>query len=288
LRPGAHYPQPTNGWRSIFDEVTMGILRVVEWRSTQPVEQTDALIRSAMESVSMEPAGGVGTIDATSKRSLLKNRPAAEVRAEIASQAGRSSIRWQVDMPGTKHFDLLDEIAEHLPDGVLDDRGISAAVARVGLLRVLGRKEFRHLHNVLGADETVIRLGQGQYRRKQAMVVLTTDRLFFVDKSLLMRESIDEFPLASVASVSVQKSRSGETLVIHTAGNGGEINHMAHGQAGGIAGALRDLRSRPSEQPARSQRNADAVTPIGQVAVVRDRGIVSKEGAIALPDGWAG
>jgi hypothetical protein len=245
LQPGAHYPQPTYGWRSIFDEVIVGI-RVVEWRSTRPVDLTDAFIRSAMGSASMEPAGGVGTIEATSKRSLLKNRSAAEVRAEIAPWAGGSSIRWRVDTLGTKHFEVLDEIADHVPDGVLDDRGIAAAVVRAGLLHVLGRKEFRHLHNVLGVDETVIRIGRGRRRRKQGIVVLTTDRLFFVDKSLPTRESIDEFPLASVTSVYVQKSRLGETLVIHGAGIGDEISHMAHGQAGGIAGALRDLRSRPS------------------------------------------
>ena len=259
----------------------MGILRVVEWRSTQPVDQTDALVRSAMESVSLEPAGGVGTIEATSRRSLVKNRSAAEVRAEISPRAVGSSIRWHVDVVGAKHFDLLDEIAYHLPDGVLDDRGVAAAVARVGLLRVLGRTEFRHVHNALGADETVIRLGRGQYRRKHGIVVLTTDRLFFVEKSLRAKESIDEFRLASVASVSVQKSRGGETLVIHTAGNDGEISHMAHGQAGGFAGAFPDLRSRPSEQPARSQGNVDVVTQIERLAGRRDGGITSNHD----PDG---
>jgi hypothetical protein len=43
----------------------MGILRVVEWRSTQPVDQTDALIHTAMEPVSWDPASAVGTIEAT-------------------------------------------------------------------------------------------------------------------------------------------------------------------------------------------------------------------------------
>jgi hypothetical protein len=242
------------------------------------VDLTDALIRSALESVSLEPAGPVGTIEVTSQRSLLKHRSAAMVRAEIAPRGVGSSIRWQVDMPGTKHFDLLDEIADQLPDGVLDDRGMAAAVARFGLLRVLGRKEFRHLHNALGADETVIRLGQGRCPRKQGIVVLTTDRLFIVDKSLPTGKPIDQFPLASVATASVRKSRSGETLVIHTAGNDGEISHMAHGQAGGFAAAFRDLRSRPPEQPARSQSNADVVTQIERPAGLPDGGIISNQG----------
>ncbi len=255
----------------------MGILRVVEWRSKQPVDRTDAVIRSAMESVSMESTGAVGTIEATSRRSLLKHRPPAVVRAAIASEAVGSSIRWQVDMPGTKHFDLIDEIADHLPEGVLDDRGVAAAVARVGLLRVLARTEFRHLHNVLGADETVIRLGRGQYRRERGIVVLTTDRLLFVEKRLRGRESINEFRLASVALVSVEKSRLGETLVIHTAGYDGEIRQMAHGQAGGFAGAFRDLKGRGSQQPVRSQSNADLVTRIERLAGLRAGGIISDQ-----------
>ncbi len=117
----------------------MGILRAVEWRSTRPVDETDVLIRSAMSAVGMEPDGPVGSIDAKSKRSLRKNRWAAEVSAEIAPYRSGSTVRWQVDMLGTKHFEILDEITDHLPEGVLDDRGIQAAVQRLGLHRVFGQ-----------------------------------------------------------------------------------------------------------------------------------------------------
>src|SRR6266702_1171352 len=117
----------------------MGILRAVEWRSTRPVDETDVLIRSAMSAVAMEPDGRGGSIDAKSKRSLRKNRWAAEVSAEIAPYRSGSTVRWQVDMLGTKHFEILDEITDHLPEGVLDDRGIQAAVQRLGLHRVFGQ-----------------------------------------------------------------------------------------------------------------------------------------------------
>ncbi len=191
----------------------MGILRVVEWRSTRPVDQPDALLRSAMASAST--------------RSLRKNRAATVVKTEI-----------------------LGEIADHLPDGVLDDRGITTALARAGLLRLRGRTAFRHLHRVLGPDESVIRLGLGHYRRRHGILVLTTDRVLFIDKNLPTTEPIDEFPLASVASISVAKSRRAETLVIHTAARRGEISHMAHGQAGGIAAALRNLTNNHDPQQA--------------------------------------
>jgi hypothetical protein len=130
--------------------------------------------------------------------------------------------------------------------GVLDDRGVAAAAARAGLLRVLGRQEVRHLRHVLGADESVVRVGRGRYRRRRDIVVLTTQRLLVVDKRLRARASIDEFRLVSVASVSVQRSRCGETLIIHTAGMNGGIIGMAHGQAGGLAHALHDLDKPPS------------------------------------------
>ncbi len=228
----------------------MGILRVVEWRSRRPVDQTDALLRSAIASASIRPAGRVATIVATSKRSLRKNRAATVVRAEIAPRPGGGSSRSQIDTPGSNHGDLPGEIADHLPDGVLDDRGITTALARAGLLRLRGRSAFRHLHRVLGPDESVIRLGLGHYRRRHGILVLTTDRVLFIDKNLPTTEPIDEFPLASVASISIRKSRRAETLVIHTAARRGEISHMAHGQAGGIAAALRNLTNNYDPQQA--------------------------------------
>jgi hypothetical protein len=232
-----------------------------------------------MTSVGIDPEGPVGTIEAKSKRSLRRNRWAAEVSAQIAPHPNGSAVRWQVDMVGTKHFEILDEIADHLPDGLLDDRGIEAAVERLGLHRVFGRKEIRHLHNMLTADEAVLVLGQGQYGNKQGILVLTTSRLFFFEKSLLTTESVDEFPLSSISSLSVHKSRGGETLVVHSSGNNVEIRHMRPGNADAIARALRELRDRTSESPSQAMPGGppNVLEQIEQLAGLRDKGIISAE-----------
>ena len=60
------------------------------------------------------------------------------------------------------------------------------------------------------ASETVLELGQGVYDNKQALVVLTNERLFFFEKSLGSK-TVEEFPLTVINSLSVTKKITGET-----------------------------------------------------------------------------
>ncbi|GAA0811630.1 PH domain-containing protein [Spirilliplanes yamanashiensis] len=257
----------------------MGILRTTEWRSTRAPHETDAALRAAMAKLSMEVSGPVGAIEAASKRSLMKNRWAAKISAQLTPRGDGAAVRWRVDALGDKHFDILDDIAAELPAGLLDDQGIAAAVADLGLHRVFGRKEIRHLHNVLHVDEDVVALGTGQYGSKLGLVALTNDRLFFFEKSLLSLESLDEFPLASIASLTVQKSRTGETLTVHSSGNTVEIKNMGHGQADAVVRGLRDVRAAaaapaPASAPAPAPAD-DPVARIERLAGLRDKGLIS-------------
>jgi hypothetical protein len=52
-----------------------------------------------------------------------------------------------------------------------------------------------------------------EYEGKQGLVVLTNERLFFFEKSL-GSETVEEFPLKSIPSLSVSKGITGETLKI--------------------------------------------------------------------------
>lgn len=274
------------GAESLTNGGDMGILRSTEWRSSRAPQETDAALRAAMAELSMEVAGPVGAIEAVSKRSLMKNRWAAKISAQLTPRGAGTCVRWKVDALGDKHFDILDDIAAKLPVGVLDDQGIAAAVADLGLHRIFGRKEIRHLHNVLHVDEDVVALGTGQYGAKLGIVALTSDRLFFFEKSLLSLESLDEFPLASVASLTVQKSRTGETLTVHSSGNTVEIRNMGHGHADAVVRGLREARAaaRPAAPPAPATAAApapataadDPVAQIERLAGLRDRGLISE------------
>jgi Short C-terminal domain/Bacterial PH domain len=260
----------------------MAIARSVEWKLTCPPDEADRRVRHAMRELGIEPEGSPGAIRGRSKRSLMKNRWSADVEVNISPTTGGSMAACRVEMPaGTKHYEVLSDIAAAMGDDIFDDRGVSEAVERLGKTsRLFGRKEIRHLRNLLSASERVLELGQGLYERKQGLVVLTSERLFFFEKSL-GSETVEQFTVPSVSSLMVNKRLTGETLVVHASGNKAEITGMMHGQADAIAGAFRNLKKADqTTASAAAQGPGPDVDPIAQIerlAALRDKGIISAE-----------
>jgi hypothetical protein len=259
----------------------MGISRSVEWKLNCSADKADALVRQAMNALGMECQGPPGTIRGEAKRSLLKNRWAAKVEADVTPAHDGSVVVCRVDMLGTKHYALLADIAEAMGDEVFDDRGVAAAIERLGRTsRLFGHKEIRHLRNLLQGSEHVVALGQGEYEGKQGLVVLTTVRLFFFEKSL-GSETLEEFSLSSISSIAVNKKVTGEQLVIHASGNNAEIKHMMHGEADAVARSFRSLKAKPETQGVTQSTpqavRDDPLQQIERLAGMRDRGLISPE-----------
>jgi len=252
----------------------------VEWKLTSSPDEADRRLRDALAKLDMKPEGEPGHIEAKSGRSLLKNRWAAEIGIDLEPVDSGSLAVTRVDMLGTKHYALLSEIVENAGDDLFDDRGTTDAVARLGKMgRVFGRKEVRHLHHLLRGTERVIILGQGQYGKKQGLIVLSNERLFFFEKSLLGQETVEEFSLKSITSLEIGKKMTGERLVVHVSGNRSEIKGMLHGQADEIVRRFRTLKAE-QEAPATVVPAASADNPLAQLeklATLRDRGIISAE-----------
>ena len=96
---------------------------------------------------------------------------------------------------------------------------------------------------------------------KQGLIVLTDERLFFFEKSLLGQETVEEFSLKAITSVETQKKMGGERLVVTGSGNRSEIKGMIHGQADEIAREIRKLmHDRTLPQPHR--RHPPATIPL--------------------------
>jgi hypothetical protein len=209
----------------------MGIARTVEWKLTCDVDEADRRFREAFDQLELSPNGPVGAIRGSAKRSLRKNRWAADVQIDLTPASSGSAAICTVDMPGgTKHYEVLADIAEAVGQDVFDDRGLGEAAERLGkAARLFGRKELRHLGNLLRFSEHVAALGQGQYGNKQGLVILTNERLFFLEKSL-GNETVEEFALSYISSISVSKRMTGETLQVHASGNQAEIKSMNHSQ----------------------------------------------------------
>jgi len=228
----------------------MGIVRTVEWRLAVPIEQAEEQLRGALEGLGMNITSAPGRVKGSVSRSLRKNRWAAEIDIELHSLPDGVTVAvCRVDMVGNKHYAVLNEFAEALGDDTFDDRGVTEAVAALGKVgKMFGRKEVRHLRHLLHADENVLVLGQGVYEGKQGLIVLTDRRLFFFEKSL-GSETIEEFMLKSISSLSSAKKLGGERLVIHASGNTSEIKQLFHGQADEIARRFRQL-TQEGTQPA--------------------------------------
>ena len=260
----------------------MGIVRTVEWKLLCSPEEADQRVRKAFEQLDLDPTGPVGEITGRAKRSLRKNRWAADVSVGITPLMSGSMAVCRVDMAaGNKHFAVLADIAELVGDDAFDDRGVSPAIERLGKAsRLFGRKEVRHLRNILRASEDVLELGQGQYENKAGLVVLTTERLFFFEKSL-GSETVEEFPLVVINSLSVNKKMTGETLKIYSSGNASEIKSMMHGQADALVRAYNSAKqsaARSADNPAPVGQSADdPFAQLERLGELRERGLISDD-----------
>lgn len=181
-------------------------------------------------------------------------------------------------MLGSKHYAVLNEIAEGVGDEAFDDRGLDEAVERLGKAgRLFGRKEVRHLGHLIRANERVFALAQGTYGGKQGVVVLTDERLFFVEKSI-GRESLEEFGLASISSVEISKKLTGEKLTIHASGNRAEVKQVMHGQAEEITRQFRALKERAhASVPAPSTAEHGVLEQIRTLGELRDSGLLTAD-----------
>jgi hypothetical protein len=262
----------------------VGIVRTAEWLLKLPLEDAASALRDGLRTLHASVAEDGGTtFTAESKRVVRKNRWAASwaVSVEPASSGSIATVR--VDMGGDKHYELLDELAEQVEDS-LDDRGLASAIERLGKVgRTFGRKEIRRAQHMLHGDERVLQLGQGSYSGKQGLVILTGRRLFFFEKSW-GAQTVEEFPIKSISSVSVDAKRRGEKLKIHASGNIAEIESMGHGQGDELARQVRKLveaQSAPPPAPAPSSPAAEAPSdPIEQLkrlAELRDAGVLTEE-----------
>jgi hypothetical protein len=252
------------------------IIRTVHWTVLTDVEAALALLTRAVEQTdftvaSLSPEAVV--IDVP--RAIRKNRWAATITGAVSPSDKGTDIEWTVDGLGNKHYEHLATIAEGLPEGSLYDHGIPNAVSKV-TLKIFGRKEIRHLANVLDRNEAVQAIGVGKLGNKMGIVALTDRRLLFLEKSIGGEDLVD-FSLNSIGALSLAKKMGGETLTVAHSGTSAVITGMGHGQGDGITRKFRELKDRPAHTAQASPVPADPITQIERLAALRDRGILSEE-----------
>lgn len=257
----------------------VAIVRNSATRILAPYESAYPAVLSAMQAVGIEVPTPANPIVGESKRSLRKNRWAATVTAAVRPETDATTvIDWSVDMFGDKHHNVLAEILEATTIPI-DDLGVGEALNRLGKMgRFFGHLEAGALANYVHLDERVVELAQGLYGDRQGMLVLTTQRLFFFDKSLLGAK-VEEFDFSSIGSVGFSKRLGGEAIDISMSGRSAQISQVAHGRAETFIAAFRAIRS---GAPTTNTQSAPAPTPdlagqIRKLAELRDAGILTDE-----------
>ncbi len=255
------------------------IIRTVHWTILPGAGDPVALITEAVSKTDFAvTSASPETITIDVPRAMMKNRWAAKIIGALTpNQTGGTDITWTIDGPGDKHYEHMVKISEGLPDDALDDHGIAAAASRVAG-KLFGRKEIRHLANILDPGEQVRAIGVGSFDNKMGIAALTDNRLLFLEKSILGNESLVDFALDSIGAMSLGKKMTGETLTITHSGTSAQISHMGQGQGDAIVQQFRRLK-RPPAQPDSppAPAAADPIEQLGRLAALRDQGVLTEE-----------
>lgn len=250
------------------------ILRTVHWTVLAAAGDPIALVTKAVEPTDFSVTSSTPTsIVIDVPRAMMKNRWGATITGTISPSAHGTDIEWVVDGPGNKHYEHMVTIADGMPERSLFDHGIPEAVAKVAL-KLFGRKEIRHLANVLDRGELVHAIGVGNLAGKMGIVALTDRRLLFLEKSI-GSENLVEFSLGSLGALSLEKKMGGETLTITHSGTTATITTLQHGQGDAIARKFRELKEQPPAAAAPS--TSDPIAQIERLAALRDKGILSDD-----------
>jgi hypothetical protein len=212
-------------------------------RILTPYESAYPAVLTAIHTVGIDVPVAGNPIVGETKRSVRKNRWAAAVTASIRPEAPSTTVvDWSIDMLGDKHGEVLAEIHDAITVPI-DDLGVAEALDRLGKMgRFFGRREALALTNYVHLDERVVELAQGVYDKHQGMLVLTTRRLFFFDKTL-MSAKVEEFDLNAIGALAFSKKLGGESIDIAISGRSATISQVAHGRAETLIAAFRQVRS---------------------------------------------
>jgi hypothetical protein len=247
-------------------------------RVLTPYESTYPAVLTAFHAVGIDVPFAGNPIVGETKRALRKNRWAAAVKAAIRPETPTTTVvDWSIDMLGDKHGELLAEVLDAIT-APIDDLGVADALDRLGKTgRFFGRREALALTDYVRLDERVIELAQGVYDEHQGMLVLTTRRLFFFDKTL-MSAKVEEFDLNAIGSLAFSKQLGGESIDIAISGRSATISQVAHGRAETFIAAFRRVRSEPAVASVQQIVSApDLADQIRKLSELRDAGIITDE-----------
>lgn len=169
-----------------------------------------------------------------------------------------------------KRLGLRDTLQEHV-------REIEAEFGDVGIFQ---RKEIDDLPNILRDGESILDIVGGWYKGGFGVLVSTDVRLLFVDRRMLNRLRVEDFPNSVITSIQYEMTLMSGKITIHASGNHAIIERVPKRRARDFAEGVRSRLSRkgdPESSPTSpSTRSvADVAKEIEALAELKAKGILS-------------
>ncbi len=147
---------------------------------------------------------------------------------------------------------------------------------------VFQRKEIHDLPKILRDGESILDIVSGWYEGGFGVLVSTDVRLLFVDKRMLNRLRVEDFPNSVITSIQYEMTLMTGKITIHASGNRAIITRVPKGRVRDFAEGVRSRLSRkddPKSDPTSSSTRgvADVVEEIEALAELKAKGILSDE-----------
>jgi diguanylate cyclase (GGDEF)-like protein len=173
-------------------------------------------------------------------RSIRRRRRPAWLTGAAKVTEGRTDIKWTSDDGRVELNELLLEVEEGLPAGVMYYHGLTDAATRAGLT-FSGKQAVRRIVDLLDSHDVVRAVGKGQLNDDPGFVVLTDNRLIVQPNGADVSPGATNLALHSIDSILLGKRSSGETLTVTLLGRVLEISRLGHGEGHGIAKTFREI-----------------------------------------------
>ena len=231
----------------------------VLWTLDSDANEARQLIHHAAEKAGYRTEASEGAeLRVHVPRSIRRRRRPTWLTGAATATGGRTDVEWTSDDGGAEPHELLLEIEENLPEGVMYYHGLTEAAARAGLT-FNGKKAVRRIVELLDQHDVVRAVGKGHLNDEPGFVVLTGTRLTFVPEGTDASAGVTDVAQHSIEAIVLGKRSSGETLRITLAGRVLEISRLGHGEGHGIAKSFREVAAERERSVVygRSGRQAD-------------------------------
>lgn len=260
------YSVPTAAIRDIFIKKASAIMNgwiqiVVGDEDTKPVGSTEAVSHP-------------GTVMFRRKDNDRFQALADELQSLVSRnrEAGIDPASLGVVSPQqAKTNERQDKWKEKLGVGARED--IVQAASRMGWT-LGGRKELRNLGSYLYDNETVEFIAQGTYEDRQGIVVLTSRRLLFLFHGIA-GQTMEDFPLEKISSVSTKAGITMGEVKVHASGNDAIIKNIVKQDAKLLAEAVRNRTSGGTVSA--SSSGQDVLEQLRKLGELRDAGVLGDE-----------